>query len=270
MYNVVISDLDGTLLSSDHQIDKETLKVVRKLVENKIQFIIATGRTYIDAKRIIDEINYPIPLIGGNGTQLYDENGKNIFTYMLTKNEVDYIYSLDYKQYGEEIVLSTVTEDEWLVHENLDENHFLKDWTDDVWYYKKRDIKEIDRNNVIKVFFSGSHENLVKIEKNLKEHFKDEVNIAFTLEFCLEVFPKKATKANALIKLAQLKSYDLSNSIAFGDGFNDVEMLRLAKKGCVMANAHKKLKDELKEMEIIGKNSEQGLANKLKEIYKWL
>ena len=37
--------------------------------------------------------------------------------------------------------------------------------------------------------------------------------------------------------------YTLSDCIAFGDGMNDAEMLSMAGKGCIMANAHQRLKD---------------------------
>ena len=54
MYQVVASDLDGTLLSPDHSLSpyaKETLKL---LTEQGVNFVFATGRHHIDVGQIRD------------------------------------------------------------------------------------------------------------------------------------------------------------------------------------------------------------------------
>ena len=56
MYQVVASDLDGTLLSPDHFLTpyaKETLKL---LTARGINFVFATGRHYIDVGQIRDNL----------------------------------------------------------------------------------------------------------------------------------------------------------------------------------------------------------------------
>lgn len=57
------------------------------------------------------------------------------------------------------------------------------------------------------------------------------VNMAFATLNCLEIFSKDCTKANALCKLSEIKGYNLEKAVAFGDGFNDLEMLNEVKKG---------------------------------------
>ncbi|MBP9510756.1 MAG: HAD family phosphatase, partial [Fusobacteriaceae bacterium] len=43
-YKAVISDLDGTLLNSNHTISKYTQEVIKKVIEKGVKFYIATGR----------------------------------------------------------------------------------------------------------------------------------------------------------------------------------------------------------------------------------
>lgn len=270
MFDVVISDLDGTLLSNDHKLNNETLNVIRELKKNNINFIIATGRSYVDAKRIIEHIGFPIPVIAGNGTQLYDENFNKIHSYKLKEEYVEFLYNIDYKSFGEEILLNTVTEDKWYLDTAVSEDNIINDWIEPEWKYIVKEKQYIDKKDINKLFFVGEHNNLIKLKEYIENKYKDSINLAFTLTFCLEIFPKEATKANALMTLSKLKGYDLSNSIAFGDGYNDVEMLELATKACVMANAPDSLKKALPNAEIISENYNQGVAKKLKEIYKWL
>ena len=49
-YTIVVSDLDGTLLNSQHRISDYTVSTIRKLEKKGIKFVIATGRHYEDAK----------------------------------------------------------------------------------------------------------------------------------------------------------------------------------------------------------------------------
>ena len=48
MYSIIATDLDGTLLNSDHQVDPFTVETVRELEARGVRFIIATGRHYRD------------------------------------------------------------------------------------------------------------------------------------------------------------------------------------------------------------------------------
>ena len=49
---LVVSDLDGTLLNQKSEISDETREIIRKLIENGVDFAIATGRSIGSAKSI--------------------------------------------------------------------------------------------------------------------------------------------------------------------------------------------------------------------------
>ena len=65
MYKVIATDLDGTLLNGDHQLDPFTVATVRRLEAEGLHFIIATGRHYRDVAGIRDLLGLnagePIP-----------------------------------------------------------------------------------------------------------------------------------------------------------------------------------------------------------------
>lgn len=69
---VVVSDLDGTLLGSDNKIGAYTRRTLKKLDERGIDFIVATGRHYLDAKYIRNSIGIPAYLISANGARIHD------------------------------------------------------------------------------------------------------------------------------------------------------------------------------------------------------
>ena len=61
--------------------------------------------------------------------------------------------------------------------------------------------------------------------------------------------------------------YSLKDCIAFGDGMNDAEMLSMAGKGCIMGNAHQRLKDLHPELEVIGLNADDAVPHYLRELF---
>lgn len=75
------------------------------------------------------------------------------------------------------------------------------------------------------------------------------------------------SKGHALESVAKQLGFTLKDCIAFGDGMNDVEMLSMAGKGCIMANAHQRLKDTLPELEVIGSNAEDAVPATLRKLY---
>ncbi len=48
---------------------------------------------------------------------------------------------------------------------------------------------------------------------------------------------------------------------------NDKEMLNMAGKGCIMSNAHQRLKDLLPELEVIGSNADNAVPDYLRKLY---
>lgn len=49
MIKLIASDMDGTLVSSNHKISEADARAVKKAQEKGIEFIITTGRSYEDA-----------------------------------------------------------------------------------------------------------------------------------------------------------------------------------------------------------------------------
>lgn len=268
MYKTLVTDLDGTLLGANHKISDRTKKLLRKLNEKGINIILATGRSYIDAKRIKEELEIDIPLITSNGAELHSKNNELVFKEVMKPNHVDFILNFDYKKYSDKIYMNIICTDKWYVIEEYPKEHKINEWADEGWMYELKTKEDIDLNDTLKFFFSGEHEVLLELEKDIKAVLGDEVNYAFTLPFCLEIFPKGITKANALEIYARNNNLKLEEMVAFGDGYNDVEMLTEVKKGYIMGNAPEKLKKEYSNLEVVASYAEEGLQNKVVEIFE--
>jgi hydroxymethylpyrimidine pyrophosphatase-like HAD family hydrolase len=91
------------------------------------------------------------------------------------------------------------------------------------------------------------------------------IHLTFSDEYYLEAMPKNISKGDALKTLAEHSQLPLANSMAFGDGFNDVEMFRTVTHPVVMENASEKLKQLFTDALRAKGNYENGVATFLYE-----
>ncbi|AMX07698.1 hydrolase [Enterobacter asburiae] len=91
--------------------------------------------------------------------------------------------------------------------------------------------------------------------------------MSFSTLTCLEVMAGGVSKGHALEAVAKRLGFGLKDCIAFGDGMNDAEMLSMAGKGCIMQNAHQRLKDLHPELEVIGSNADNAVPKYLRKLF---
>ena len=99
------------------------------------------------------------------------------------------------------------------------------------------------------------------------KEFTEKLDITASLDNCLEIMTKEATKGNAVAEILEREGILPEEAIAFGDGLNDKEMLQVVGKGIIMGNASEKLKKLLPDYEVIGTSSEDAEGHYLEKIF---
>jgi Cof subfamily protein (haloacid dehalogenase superfamily) len=258
MFNVVVSDLDGTLLNNQHQISPHTRRTLHRLTERGIRFIVATGRHHIDVQSIRDTLGLDIFLITANGAVVHDKQDNCIYNQTLPPQLAQELVEIERLP---DIDLHLYQGDEWLVEAESPE--LLAYHKESGFTYRVVDPVTLDKQGINKIFYTGEHPDLVELENRLLANFGDRLSIAFSTPTCLEAMPKGVNKGNAVKAVLEQNGYELKNAVAFGDGMNDLEMLSMAGHGVVMANAHSRLKDALPNHPQALTNDEDGVAEYL-------
>ena len=236
MYKAVVSDLDGTLLNEKHKVSPYTKETIELLLKKDIKFYIATGRSYLGAKEIMEEIGLKIPLITSNGARILDESGTEIYVnnWYVTEDAKAYFYAQkpERKLYPEQI-----------------------------------SFEDFSKKNFSKMFFLGDHKKLLELEKEVKRVTNDETNIVFVNERSLEIFSKTCDKAVAANFLLRKDGLTLKDAVSFGDGVNDYDLITQTGLGFAMENSIYRLLEKLSDTEIIESNKSDGMAKKVREIF---
>ncbi|MGY5451049.1 Cof-type HAD-IIB family hydrolase [Agarivorans sp. MS3-6] len=263
MYQLIATDLDGTLLNAEHQISEHTLQTITYLYQQNVKFLIATGRHYIDVRPIADQFDFPMYLITSNGARVHNKQGEVLFRADLNSQQINKILAISANY---PLHRNIYHEDNWYVEE---ENEYVRSFNQHSGFnYQVINFDELEHQHICKLFFVAEHDILLKLESDLNKEFGDNLNITFSLPDCLEVMAQKANKGEALNAVLKQKNIAAEDCIAFGDGLNDKEMLAIAGKGVIMANAHDRLKLTLPHLEQTLSNKENGVAEYLIGTFK--
>jgi hydroxymethylpyrimidine pyrophosphatase-like HAD family hydrolase len=88
----------------------------------------------------------------------------------------------------------------------------------------------------------GDSDDLDGVEQRAKEHFGARMYISKSLPYFLEFAAPGVTKAAGLDFLADHLGFTPAETVAFGDGENDVELVAWAGYGVAVENAHDRVK----------------------------
>ncbi|WP_070962913.1 Cof-type HAD-IIB family hydrolase [Vibrio sonorensis] len=263
-FRIVASDLDGTLLAPNHQLTTFSKQTLKELHEKGYTFIFATGRHHVDVAGIREIVGIPAYMITSNGARVHDTKDQLLYSQNVPTDLVQQV--VDVVKHDDNLFIHLYQDDAWLLNK---EDEFLRDFHGDSGFtYTVFNANKTPNTGIAKIFFTNpdqDHEQLVKYEELLNERFGDKLNISFSTPWCLEVMAAEVSKGEALQAVAETLGLGLKDCIAFGDGMNDYEMLKMAGKGIVMGSSHDKVKQALPENEVIGSNADDAVAHYLHE-----
>ncbi len=261
-WRLISCDLDGTLLNPGHRVGDYTLAVLRALRQRGIELVLASGRHYRDVSAISALIGHGVQTISCNGAAVHDEFGEVVEMTSLEPECLEFLVS---DPAFAPVHTNLFSAHEWLVERP--EPSLLVYHEESGFSYREVDFRRLDHQPVLKVFYYGEHARLRELEDHIREHWADRVSTTFSLPFTLEAMAAGVSKGAALERICLRKGIDRSMTLAFGDGLNDIEMLRGAGTGIVMGNADPRLKAALPGHPVIGGNDEEAVARYLERSF---
>ncbi len=230
---MIIFDIDGTLVENkQHTILKSTIDTLKKLKEDGHELVVATGRHF----PLLFNIEILKPLIDNyiliNGQQIRSNN-KIIYNDTFSLEDLKKLL----KGFEDaRIPYGCVSSDGVYVNERNESVDYayalfgLEMPEIDKQYYLKEDIYQI--------WCFGQNDEVKEFSKNYPEF--DFISWG---KYGFDVLPHGRNKAKSLKILADYLGIDMQDTIAIGDGLNDLEMIKTAGFGIAMGNGNEKLKE---------------------------
>lgn len=261
---MVAFDLDGTILTSDKKFTAYTKQVFEKIIAKGIEVLPATGRPLSGIPQEILQFPGIRYAITANGARIVDlQTKETIYEQLVSVENTRKILDI-FEHYDtlREVYYNGV---------GYAETHMLKKALEYLPHQEMRDYVVSTRRQVenIRKFVEERQQSTDKVQaifRTIDEREKafEELNVYKDIEVTgaidniVEVNAKGVHKGNGLILLGQILDINIQEIMAFGDGANDIEMLRTVGFGICMANGMEAVKEVADYIAL--SNNEDGVA----------
>lgn len=263
-----ITDLDGTLLTSDKLVTHYTKETLNKLIAEGVHFSVATARTPATVTELLSELHINEPIVVMNGTAIYD---LKTATYV----DVEYIDPAVRQELLQTIssvggggFVYCIDEQKICAYHKKLSNAF------EIEFFEERKDKSEKmfiegpvptEGKVAYITIMDTKENIQKIVDAIS-HFK-EISMVFysdvyTNAYYLEIYSHTVSKANAIKKLKKRQGFE--RVICFGDNLNDMHMFECADEGYAVANAVPELREIA--TAVIDSHNNDGVAKHMEQL----
>ncbi|CAM3586557.1 Cof-type HAD-IIB family hydrolase [Erysipelothrix urinaevulpis] len=269
MYKMILMDMDGTLLNSDKKIDNETKNVLKKMQAAGTRIVLASGRPtkgMYDYALELEMDRFDGYLISYNGACLYSmKEDRIIWDRYLQINEVKEILA-HLEQFD---VIPMLNDDRYMVVEDVFKTIEIEgDLTFNVIEYESRgggfllfeqaSLQDWVKSPCYKVLVAGDETYLQTVQDDLALPFIQKYTCGFTGSFYYEYTAIGADKGQAFDHLLDYLKTNNKETIAFGDGMNDISLLKRVSVSVAMENAPQEVKHYADY--ICESNDDQGIA----------
>jgi len=230
---LIVSDMDGTLLDSNHKMSDLFFEQFKKLKEKNIKFVAASGRQYHSIVDKLDAIKEDITIVAENGAYVV-ENGKELFSNGLETINVRTFVDLVQKIPNTNIVLAGKKRAYFLKTSKELEATIAEFYSE---YILLPNFDVLPNDIILKIACynaNGSETTIYPVLQNLRGAWQIKVSGKFWLDIALPA----NHKGTAIDRIQKEFSITEDETMAFGDYQNDVEMLKKAKFSFAMENAH--------------------------------
>jgi hypothetical protein len=264
-YQLICSDIDGTLLNKNRELSNATIAEVQRV--SHIPFILISSRMPKGMRHLQKEFkNESAPLIAYNGGLVIANDTVLHSTFI--KNEV--LAKIIDKCLSTTVHLSLFHADEWYVPEmdywaKREENNtkvtpVVKAYTDVLTTW------EAEEKGAHKIMCMGNADEIDALYNWLEASFSNDIMLYRSKDTYIEISHKNISKKTAIEVLINqhYPHVSMDKVIAFGDNYNDIEMLKAVGLGVAVANANNEV---LKVAKVItDTNKNDGVAKAIKEL----
>lgn len=244
-YELLVLDVDGTLVNTKKQITERTLQAVIECQENGVRVAIASGRCTEgirhQAKAIkLDEFGgYVISFNGGKITNF--QTGEVVFETTLPPGMLHELYDYSLQ---EKTGFLTYNKGKIYAHSETDPYIVMDAEGCDIPIVVPEDFHRTVKFLGNKFILTGEPQRMARLEKKAAADFSGRLSVYRSEEFYLEMMPLGVDKAYGLSKLLLNLGYSRNQMVCCGDGFNDLSMIEYAGLGVAMANAPDVLREK--------------------------
>ena len=254
---LVVSDVDGTLVTHDKRLTSAAVDAVRRIREAGIRFSIISARPPQGLRVVAEPLQICEPMPTLNGGLIVGPDLETVLRDKLLEPVV-------VKRLLETLTAAQV--DIWVY---TDANWYVRDLNGPYVQHEIsavkfspvmiQDFHEVPLHRVAKIVgVSENFEQLAATEKQVQREFAGAVSATRSQKYYLDITHPTANKGEGVLMLSELLDIPLSQIVTIGDMENDVPMFRQSGVSIAMGNATPEVK--ARAMFVTASNEEEGFA----------
>lgn len=233
-YRLIAIDLDGTLVNREGDILSSSKKAIQRAIDSGMKIVLATGRMYRPSTRFAQELRLSTPIICYQGALIREPYSENVLWHkplsvptargvieQVRQTGVQLLVYIDDEVYVEEITQRGL----WYAQRNGVALHLVKDLA-----------IFLERQPTVIVAW-GEPAGIDRLITCLDADFGSSLLVTKSYPSFCEIGHPASGKGNALKYLAKRLGIKQSQTVAIGDGPNDISMLKWAGLGIVIGTA---------------------------------
>lgn len=231
----IITDVDGTLLDSQHRLSERNERALRRAAGQGIAVILATGKSRHSAEAFIERLGLQTPGVYVQGLVVYNADGSIRHESTLDPAVVRRVYDLTAPDGYTVIAYS---------RDRIYMGRPRQQWINMLVGYHEPQPEPVEpfeqiigQTPVNKVVVFAEEECIAPLRERLAAGLDGSARLVQAVASMLEVMPAGVSKASALRSVLAELGIEPEHTLAIGDGENDVEMLRMAGIGVAVGNA---------------------------------
>ncbi len=267
---LIVCDLDGTLLTTDGMLGKETIRLVKTLKEMGVRFSFASGRLHSALLQYAEELNIKSPLISLDGSLIKNcHDGQVIFESFVPEKYVDKAISLADKY----LLKIALCQSDAIYY--TESNSVIPDMMDKFGAkYEEVSAYSNYTKKTLEIVFASDYKDSIKYVRNkLTFPYAFGLNVSYFKShshpgiYYLEVRKKGINKGTGLKRLLKYFKFNMKETAVIGDWYNDRSLFETGALKIAIANAIPEIKNKA---DFITKrnNNEDGVAEFLEMVLK--
>ncbi|MET0221558.1 MAG: HAD family hydrolase [Tardiphaga sp.] len=260
---LVVSDVDGTMVTSDKRLTDKARAAVQKLHDAGIGFTITSSRPPIGMRFLVAPLGITLPIGPFNGSSTVDGDLKPLEQHLIpeaaTRRAIEVL-----EQHGVDIWL--FTNDEWVI--KRDDGKYVPHERDTI----KHDALTVDDftpyvARVCKIVgASADFPLLEKCEKAMQDALGDQAVAVRSQNYYLDITPPGQDKGTFVKAMAKRLDISLDAIATIGDMRNDLPMFKVSGMSVAMGNASDDVKKQA--TDVTTSNEDEGFAGAVEIILK--
>lgn len=232
---MVAVDVDGTFVRSDYSYDIPRFKrILKRMNEKGCQFVIASGNQYYQLRDLFPEYYDELSFVAENGAFVKDHK-ELVFTANMPKETVHKVIDVC-REYPEILNVLCGVESAYCEKGSVSQEFF--DLTS-IYYHRLKwvdDFKEVD-DQILKFAPTVPEEKTYEYYDMFKDRLNALIEPTTSGHGSIDLIVPGCHKASGLKRLVERWGITPEECAAFGDGGNDIEMLKYCGESYAMANA---------------------------------